>query len=94
VLSSKSFSPSHNDTKVVKTLFIQVRALLPSCCAPRLIRGPISGGRTSRRRAVPFAAGMPSSDDDPCVLEARRMLWTAIDAALANYSLEIIAMGV
>jgi hypothetical protein len=29
VLSSKSFSPSHNDTKVVKTLFIQVQALLP-----------------------------------------------------------------
>ena len=52
-------------------------------------------GRTSRRRAAaPFAAGMPSSDDDPRVLEARRRLWTAIDAALANYSLEIIAMGV
>ena len=42
MLSSKSFSPSHNDTKVVKTLFIQVRALLPSCCVPRLIRGPMA----------------------------------------------------
>ena len=51
-------------------------------------------GRTSRRRAAPFTAGMPSSDDNPRVLEARRRLWTAIDAALANYSLEIIAMGV
>jgi hypothetical protein len=51
-------------------------------------------GRTSRRRAAPFAAGMPSSDDDPRVLEARRRLWTVIDAALANYLLEIIAMGV
>lgn len=47
-------------------------------------------GRTPRR-AAPSAAGMPSSDD-PRVLEARRRLWTAIDAALADYSREIVAM--
>jgi len=51
-------------------------------------------GRISRRRAAPFATGMPSSDDDPHVLEAWRRLWTAIDAALLNYLLKIIAMGV
>jgi len=39
------FRPPTTTQKVVKTLFIQVRALLPSCCVPRLIRGAITAGR-------------------------------------------------
>jgi len=36
-------------------------------------------------------AGMPTSND-PRVIAARRKLWRAVDAALANYSQEILAM--
>mmetsp|Transcript_29408 Transcript_29408/g.62441 ORF Transcript_29408/g.62441 Transcript_29408/m.62441 type:complete len:493 (+) Transcript_29408:112-1590(+) len=39
----------------------------------------------------PLLAGMPTSND-PRVLAARRKLWCAMDAALANYSHEILAI--